>query len=92
MTIATIETFGNEFVAFVRVTTATGEQGWGQVAPYNADITVSVLHRQIAPHALGRDADDIETLVAEIPEREHKFPGSYLCRALAGLDTALWDL
>ncbi len=28
----------------------------------------------------------------EIPEREHKFPGSYLYRALAGLDTALWDL
>ena len=27
-----------------------------------------------------------------IPEREHKFPGSYLCRAMAGLDTALWDL
>lgn len=92
MTIATIETFGNEFVAFVRVTTAAGEHGWGQVAPYNADITVSVLHRQVAPHALGRDADDIEALVAEIPEGEHKFPGSYLCRALAGLDTALWDL
>ena len=27
-----------------------------------------------------------------IPEREHKFPGSYLCRAMGGLDTALWDL
>jgi L-alanine-DL-glutamate epimerase-like enolase superfamily enzyme len=27
-----------------------------------------------------------------IPEREHKFPGSYICRALCGLDTALWDL
>ena len=66
-------------------------EGWGQVAPYNADITARVLHRQIAPHALGHDADDIEGLVALIPEREHKFPGSYLFRALAGLDTALWD-
>ena len=27
-----------------------------------------------------------------IPEREHKFPGSYLCRAMTGLDTALWDM
>jgi len=27
-----------------------------------------------------------------VEEREHKFPGSYRCRALAGLDTALWDL
>ena len=25
-------------------------------------------------------------------EREHKYPGSYLLRALSGLDTALWDL
>jgi L-alanine-DL-glutamate epimerase-like enolase superfamily enzyme len=30
-------------------------------------------------------------LVQIIPEREHKFPGSYLRRALAGLETALWD-
>ena len=27
-----------------------------------------------------------------IPEKEHKFPGSYVMRALSGLDTALWDL
>ena len=25
-------------------------------------------------------------------EREHKFPGSYLYRAIGGIDTALWDL
>lgn len=25
-------------------------------------------------------------------EREHKFPGSYLRRAMAGLDTAIWDM
>jgi L-alanine-DL-glutamate epimerase-like enolase superfamily enzyme len=27
-----------------------------------------------------------------VTEREHKFPGSYLRRAMAGLDTAIWDL
>src|SRR5258708_16610091 len=92
MKIKSIETFANEFVGFVRVTDETGLAGWGQVANYNADITVLVLHRQVAPWAIGRDALDIESLVTTIPEREHKFPGSYLCRALAGLDTALWDL
>ena len=92
MNIQSIETFGNEHVALVRVRTDDGAEGWGQVAPYNADITSRVLHRQIAPHALGRDASDIESLVDEIPEREHKFRGSHLFRALAGLDTALWDL
>ncbi len=92
MKIESIETFGNEFVVMVRVRTDNGAEGWGQVAPYNADIAALVLHRQVAPHALGEDALEIEALIARIPEREHKFPGSHLCRALAGLDTALWDL
>jgi L-alanine-DL-glutamate epimerase-like enolase superfamily enzyme len=92
MKIRSIETFSSEFVGFVRVTTDSGREGWGQVANYNADISALVLHRQVAPWALGRDALDIEALVNAIPEREHKFPGSYLCRAIAGLDTALWDL
>src|SRR5262245_33633174 len=92
MKIARLETFTNRFVGFVRVTTDDGREGWGQVSPYNADITCQVFHRQIAPWALGADATDIDGLVATIPEREHKFPGSYLMRALCGLDTALWDL
>jgi L-alanine-DL-glutamate epimerase-like enolase superfamily enzyme len=92
MKIAAIETYSNQFVAMVRVRTSEGHIGWGQLSPYNADITASVLHRQIAPHALGREADDIETLVGLLPELEHKFPGSYLMRAIGGLDTALWDL
>ena len=92
MIIKSLETFSNEFVGFVRVTADDGSQGWGQVSTYNADITALVFHRQIAPWALGRDAFDIDALVDLIPEREHKFPGSYLRRALSGLDTALWDL
>jgi L-alanine-DL-glutamate epimerase-like enolase superfamily enzyme len=40
----------------------------------------------------GEDAFAIDDLIATIGEREHKFPGSYLCRAMTGLDTALWDL
>ena len=91
MNIVSLETYCNEFVGIVRVTTESGDQGWGQVSPYNADITSTVFHRQIAPYALGRPALDIERFSSEIPEREHKFPGSYLRRALAGLDTALWD-
>jgi len=87
-----LETFANEFVCFVRLTTDTGDVGWGQTSTYNADITATIFHRQVAPWALGADAGDITGLVRRIEEREHKFPGSYRCRALAGLDTALWDL
>lgn len=92
MKIASLETFSNEFVGFVRVRTDDGAEGWGQVSTYNADITSLVFHRQVAPWALGADASDIDALVDSISEREHKYPGSYLRRALAGLDTALWDL
>ena len=91
-TIARLETFCNEFVCFVRATTDSSAVGWGQTSTYNADITATVFHRQIAPWALGRDALDIPALIDLIERREHKFPGSYRCRALAGLDTALWDL
>ncbi len=92
MNIQRIETFCNRFVGFVRVTVEGGMQGWGQVSPYNADITARVLHRQVAPHALGRDALNTTPWIDRILEKEHKFPGSYMCRALSGLDTALWDL
>jgi len=92
MKIKKIETFCNRFVGFVRVTADSGMQGWGQVSTYNADITSQVLHRQVAPHALGCDAVDTAPWINLIPEKEHKFPGSYLCRALCGLETALWDL
>jgi L-alanine-DL-glutamate epimerase-like enolase superfamily enzyme len=92
ITIDKLETFSNEFVCFVRVTANTGAIGWGQTSTYNADITATIFHRQIAPWVLGRNALDIDALVERIEEREHKFPGSYRCRAIAGLDTALWDL
>jgi L-alanine-DL-glutamate epimerase-like enolase superfamily enzyme len=90
--ISRIETFANEWVGFVRVRTQDGGEGWGQVSPYHADVTAEVLHRQVAPHVLGADPDDAEALGTRVLEAEHKFPGSYVCRALGGVDTALWDL
>ncbi|MFO1090957.1 MAG: mandelate racemase/muconate lactonizing enzyme family protein [Hyphomicrobiales bacterium] len=90
--IAKLETFATEFVCFVRVTDDEGHVGWGQTSTYNADITATIFHRQVAPWALGAPTGDILGLVQRIEEKEHKFPGSYRCRALAGLDTALWDL
>ena len=92
MAIHSLETFTTNTVSVVRLTTDDGEQGFGQISPYNADIAADVFHRQIAPHALGADLADLETLVTSIPEKNLKFPGSYVRRALCGLDTAVWDL
>jgi L-alanine-DL-glutamate epimerase-like enolase superfamily enzyme len=92
MKITKLETFGNEFVTFTRVTTETGATGWGQLSTYYADITTEVFHRQVARHAIGTVVADLDDTLQRIYEREHKFPGSYLRRAQTGLDTAVWDL
>ncbi|MGZ2257540.1 mandelate racemase/muconate lactonizing enzyme family protein [Roseobacter sp. A03A-229] len=92
MKLTSIETFTNEAVGFVRITAEDGAQGWGQVSTYNADITCQVLHRQVAPWTLGKETTDLDDLLDIVAEREHKFPGSYLRRAMAGLDTAIWDM
>ena len=93
MKIARIETFTKApNVSVVRVTTDDGAFGWGQVAPFNADITATVLHRQIASHVLGADPLQRQAISQRCVEANYKFPWSYVCRALAGVDTALWDL
>src|SRR5690242_2646635 len=92
MKIRSIETFATRQVALVRVRTEDGAEGFGQTAPFNADITATVVHRHVARHALGVDAGDIDGIADRCIEGEYKFPGSYVCRALAGVDTALWDL
>ncbi|MDA1192020.1 MAG: mandelate racemase/muconate lactonizing enzyme family protein [Candidatus Poribacteria bacterium] len=92
MRVQKIETFSTQSLSIVRVTTDDGREGYGQVAPFNADITATVLHRQIAPHVLGADPLDREGISLRCVERNYKFPWSYVCRALAGVDTALWDI
>lgn len=92
MKITRIETFSSRYIGFVRITDASGATGWGQVSTYNSDITAQVLHRQVAPWVLGVEFDDLDALTDKVFEREHKFPGSYLKRAIGGFDTALWDL
>jgi L-alanine-DL-glutamate epimerase-like enolase superfamily enzyme len=90
--ITSVETFSTQNIAVVRVRLEDGLEGYGQVAPYNADITSSIVHRQMARHVLGKDPSDIDALVERCVIAEHKFPGSYTCRAVGGIDTALWDL
>ena len=92
MIIKSIETFSNQSVGFVRVINDDGISGWGQVSTYNSDITCQILHRQVAHWILGKDITDLDEKLDLISEREHKFPGSYLRRAMAGFDTAVWDL
>ena len=82
-------------MSFVKATADTGDFGWGQMSTYHADITSQIFHRQVAPKSIGlileeqpNFADHLQLII----EKEHKFPGSYLLRAIAWLDIALLDL
>lgn len=91
--ISKIETFSQgSKVAFVRIETDDGAEGYGQVSTYDADVSAMILHRKIARLVLGEDPADLDTIVDRCIEANYKWPWSYVCRALSGLDTAVWDL
>ena len=91
MKIKSIETFANRSICFVRVTDADDNCGWGMTAPFEADLTAQILHRLAAGIAL-EPFDDFTIVADEIIRRQYKYLGSFLARAAAGIDTALWDL
>lgn len=92
MAIAAVATWTDDNLCLVEVLADDGARGLGQCAPYHAAITSEVLHGLVAPAALGADEEPIGVLIESIFESHYKFNGSFLCRALCGLDTALWDL
>ena len=91
MKIKTIETFADENLCFVRLTDSDGARGWGMTAPFAANIIAQVLH-QIAASVAFQPFEDFTAVADEIIWRQYKFLGSFLSRAAAGIDTALWDL
>jgi L-alanine-DL-glutamate epimerase-like enolase superfamily enzyme len=90
--ISRIESYTAGNATIVRVQADDGSEGFGQLAPYNNDITTTVLHRMVAPHALGRDPYQAGAVADRCIEANYKFPWSFVSRATAGLETALWDL
>ncbi|MBM4149514.1 MAG: mandelate racemase/muconate lactonizing enzyme family protein [Lentisphaerae bacterium] len=94
MIIERIETYANDALCVVKVYTDDGVYGVGQTAPFDADITALIVHRRMAPIYLGKDPRRMEELAREaiFGASNHKFMGSHLYRALAGVDTALWDI
>ena len=92
LTITKLESWTQGGYGVVRITTQDGREGWGQLSSYEPDITATVLHRQVARHVLGSDPALIDSLVDRAIDANMKFPWSYVCRALSGVDTAIWDL
>ena len=92
MNVTKIETFHTQHLCVVRLTTDDGLTGWGQTAHLYTDITSAIVHRMLAPVVLGMDCGDIEAVNNACIESTYKFYGSFINRAAAGIDTALWDI
>jgi L-alanine-DL-glutamate epimerase-like enolase superfamily enzyme len=92
MKIQKLETYTKGPLSFVKAYSDEGAEGVGQISTFSADISAKVFHQLVAPIALGADPFDLETLERRVMEGTYKFPGTFVCRALTGLDTALWDL
>ncbi len=90
--IAKVESWTLGAYGMVRITTSDGQEGFGQMSSFDPDITATVLHRQVAPRVLGSDPAGIDDLVDRVIDSNMKYPWSYVCRALSGIDTAIWDL
>ncbi len=92
LTITKVESWTRGAYGMVRITTNDGREGIGQLSSFEPDITATVLHRQVASQLLGSDPARIDDLVDRVIDANMKFPWSYVCRALGGIDTAVWDL
>lgn len=92
MKITKIESLQRGEIVVVRVYISDGAVGIGQTAPYGAKVTARVLHDFVAPHFIGVDPWDIEAAEDKFLREQYKFPSSFVLRALAGIDTAVWDV
>lgn len=86
-----LDTYTTSTVGFVRARTDTGLIGLGQFPPRDPGILATVFHKHVAPQALGRAVDERGEIVTTVLDA-HRATSGYTSRALAGLDTALWDL
>jgi L-alanine-DL-glutamate epimerase-like enolase superfamily enzyme len=99
--VSSLATISSRVALLVRVEDASGAFGWGEVyatlPSHGAEHRAQYLHRNIAPLVLGKPITDIAALWRSLSIKTHGMaiqtgePGP-IAAALAGLDTAIWDL
>jgi galactonate dehydratase len=79
----------------VRITTQTGEYGWGEcVAFYAPEVAGTIITELIGPLLIGRSAHDVVKIYEDMYNamRVRGFFGGFYHDAIAAIDIALWDL
>ncbi len=79
---------------YVRVDTDTGISGWGECFGFACcPVTDFALKAVLGPMAVGRDCDNIDTLMFDLHKRVQSLGrNSPLIFGLSGIDIALWDI
>ena len=79
---------------YVRVDTDAGFSGWGECFGFACcPVTHFALKKVVAPMLLGRECDDISSLMLELHRRvQSSGRNGPLIFALSGVDIALWDI
>lgn len=91
MHIERIETFTAGDIGVVRAETGEGITGIGQFPPRDPGILASICHEHVAPQVIGRDIADRTAINRDVVTR-HRDTVGLVSRALAGVDTAMWDI
>jgi L-alanine-DL-glutamate epimerase-like enolase superfamily enzyme len=93
VTVATVELLHAEGNYFVRATSTDGVTGT-IVANERAEYLAPILQKRVAPHFLGRDARDIETITDELyhADSNYKLAGIALWCCVGYMDFALLEL
>lgn len=77
---------------FLKVTTASGYEGWGEpLVEGRADSVVAAV-RELEKYVIGREAGDIEDIFQVLYRGGFYRGGPVLMSAISGIEQALWDI
>ncbi len=81
--------------AFVKISTADGDIGWGEaLAPVAPEVVQQIIEQLLAPALIGRSPLDVNVLWNIMYDlmRERGYYGGFMLDAISACDVALWDL
>lgn len=77
---------------FVKITTQSGLEGWGEPVVEGRASTVAACVREMSPCLVGRSAGDVEDLFQTLYRGGFYRGGPVLTSAISGIEQALWDI
>ena len=77
---------------FVKITTQSGLEGWGEPVVEGWASTVAACVREMSPCLVGHSAGDVEDLFQTLYRGGFYRGGPVLTSAISGIEQALWDI